>query len=201
MVCEVEESAANDVWPAILEFRRFLTPPPDSVPHDVHFFRRQGTWRFAERASLVPDDATNGEAPFWVGITLASIGREDDAVPYLLRAHGEERVERYGGVDPEKFTGFAFGLAGPVSDKAKKAKINLGIAFPESSQKWRDQTTREALHAHLGGVSKRLECPPLIIGGVEDHVHLLCRFGRTITQAEWVKELKRVSNGWLKGWA
>jgi len=29
-------------------------------------------------------------------------------------------------------------------------------------------------------------------------VHLLARFGRTITQAEWVKELKRVSNLWLK---
>ena len=26
----------------------------------------------------------------------------------------------------------------------------------------------------------------------------LARFGRTITQAEWVKELKRVSNLWLK---
>src|SRR6266705_2022579 len=24
-------------------------------------------------------------------------------------------------------------------------------------------------------------------GRVEDHVHLLCHFGRTITQAEWVK--------------
>lgn len=35
-------------------------------------------------------------------------------------------------------------------------------------------------------------------GGVEDHVHLLARFGRTITQADWVKELKRVSNLWLK---
>ena len=30
------------------------------------------------------------------------------------------------------------------------------------------------------------------------HVHLLARFGRTITQAEWVKELKRVSNLWLQ---
>ena len=27
---------------------------------------------------------------------------------------------------------------------------------------------------------------------------MLCRFGRTVTQAEWVKELKRVSNGWVK---
>ena len=29
---------------------------------------------------------------------------------------------------------------------------------------------------------------------MEDHVHLLARFGRTLTQAEWVKELQRVSN-------
>lgn len=36
------------------------------------------------------------------------------------------------------------------------------------------------------------------MGGVADHVHLLARFGRTITQADWIKELKRVSNLWLK---
>jgi REP element-mobilizing transposase RayT len=62
----------------------------------------------------------------------------------------------------------------------------------------RDKAVRDALHAYMGGVSKTLDCPPLIVGGVEDHVHLLCRFARTITQAEWVKELKRISNGWLK---
>ncbi len=52
-----------------------------------------------------------------------------------------------------------------------------------------DKLTRDALHSYLGGVSKRLDCPPLLVGGVEDHLHLLARFGRTITQAEWVKEL------------
>ena len=62
----------------------------------------------------------------------------------------------------------------------------------------RDKATRDALHAYLGGISKQLDCAPIQIGGVEDHVHLLARFGRTITQAEWVKELKRVSNLWLK---
>jgi len=40
--------------------------------------------------------------------------------------------------------------------------------------------------------------PPIQVGGYEDHVHILARFGRTITQADWVKELKRVSNLWLK---
>ena len=62
----------------------------------------------------------------------------------------------------------------------------------------RDESLRESLHGHLGEVSKKLDCPPIRVGGVEDHVHLLCRFGRTITQAEWVKELKRVSSAWLK---
>jgi putative transposase len=62
----------------------------------------------------------------------------------------------------------------------------------------RDSVRREALHAYLGGISKTLDCPPIIVGGMEDHVHLLARLGRTITRADWVKELKRVSNLWLK---
>jgi putative transposase len=62
----------------------------------------------------------------------------------------------------------------------------------------RDAARRVALHAYLGSSSKNLACPPILVGGVEDHVHLLCRFGRTSAQAEWVKELKRVSNLWLQ---
>src|ERR1043165_7614681 len=62
----------------------------------------------------------------------------------------------------------------------------------------RDESTRMSVHSYLGGISKQLGCAPIITGGMEDHVHLLARFGRTITQAEWVKELKRVSNLWIK---
>lgn len=76
--------------------------------------------------------------------------------------------------------------------------IHLTFSTKERRPLLRDKSIRDKLHAQMGGISKTLGCPPLIIGGVEDHVHLLCRFGRTITQAEWVKELKRVSNGWLK---
>lgn len=36
--------------------------------------------------SLLPDEATNGEAPFWVGVTLASVGDVDNAIPFLQRA-------------------------------------------------------------------------------------------------------------------
>ena len=57
---------------------------------------------------------------------------------------------------------------------------------------------REEMHAYLGGISAKLDSPPLLIGGTEDHVHALCRLGRTISQADWVKELKRVSSAWVK---
>ena len=76
--------------------------------------------------------------------------------------------------------------------------IHLVFSTKERRPFLRDKAVCASLHSYLGGVTKQLECPPITVGGVEDHVHLLCRFGRTITQAEWVKELKRVSNGWLK---
>ena len=61
-----------------------------------------------------------------------------------------------------------------------------------------NQETRLALHSYLGGISKHLDCAPIIIGGIADHVHILARLNRTITQAAWVKELKRISTLWLK---
>ena len=76
--------------------------------------------------------------------------------------------------------------------------IHLAFSTKDRRPLLRDKPTRDALHAYLGGISKQLDCAPIQIGGVEDHVHVLARFSRTITQAEWVKELKRVSNLWLK---
>jgi len=76
--------------------------------------------------------------------------------------------------------------------------IHLVFSTRDRRPLLRDKSTRDTLHSYLGGISKQLDCPPILVGGVEDHIHLLARFGRTITQAEWVKELKRVSNLWLK---
>lgn len=57
---------------------------------------------------------------------------------------------------------------------------------------------RSEMHQQLGGTSKTLDCSPLIVGGVEDHVHLLGRMSRTISISAWVKELKRVTSIWVK---
>ena len=76
--------------------------------------------------------------------------------------------------------------------------LHLVFSTKERQPFLRDPNLRQEMHAYLGGISKTLECPPLIVGGVEDHVHLLGRMARTITQADWVKELKRVSSIWIK---
>jgi len=61
-----------------------------------------------------------------------------------------------------------------------------------------DMDLRAELHRFIGGVSKTLDCQPIIIGGVADHVHILAGLGKSISQADWAKEIKRVSSGWIK---
>ncbi|MGB7624840.1 MAG: transposase [Terriglobia bacterium] len=80
------------------------------------------------------------------------------------------------------------------------SSVYIHLVF-STKERWpflKDKSLRGALHAYCGGISKTLDCPPIQIGGIEDHTHILARLGRTICQADWVKELKRVSNLWLK---
>jgi REP element-mobilizing transposase RayT len=79
------------------------------------------------------------------------------------------------------------------------AAVYLHLVFSTKERRLflQDRAMREELHKYIGGVSKTLECAPIRIGGVEDHVHVLARFGRTLSIAEWVKELKRLSSIWV----
>ena len=37
-----------------------------------------------------------------------------------------------------------------------------------------------------------------MVGGVEDHVHILCRLAKTIAVSDLIRELKRDSSKWIK---
>ena len=80
------------------------------------------------------------------------------------------------------------------------AQIYLHIVFSTKERRayLQDAAIREETHRYLGGTCNNLGCPVLRVGGVEDHVHLLCRLGRTITIADLIRELKRESSQWLK---
>ena len=45
---------------------------------------------YGAATSLVPDAATNGEAAFWTGISLANAKRVNEAIPYLRRAQATD---------------------------------------------------------------------------------------------------------------
>lgn len=80
------------------------------------------------------------------------------------------------------------------------AKILVHTVFSTKDRRplLRDPLIREELHRYLGGILTQLDCQPLIIGGVADHVHLLSTLARTGTAADMVKEVKRGSSLWLK---
>lgn len=61
-----------------------------------------------------------------------------------------------------------------------------------------DAILREEMFRFLAATSNQLGCEVRQVGGMPDHVHILAQLGRTIAQAEWVKELKRTSSIWIK---
>ena len=80
------------------------------------------------------------------------------------------------------------------------AKIYLHLVFSTKDRRpfLRERGLRQELHAYMAGACRQMNSPSLVVGGVEDHVHLLCFLSRTITIADLVKELKRESSKWIK---
>ena len=67
------------------------------------------------------------------------------------------------------------------------------MAFLQSAE------LRSEVHAYLTGTLRGLECDPLQVGGVEDHVHILGGLSRKISLAELIKNLKTSSTRIVKG--
>ena len=80
------------------------------------------------------------------------------------------------------------------------AKILVHAIFSTKKRRplLRDKNLRDELHHYIGGILNHLDCQPITVGGVEDHVHFLCALSRTSAAAEMVKEAKRGSSLWLK---
>ena len=68
-----------------------------------------------------------------------------------------------------------------------KNKSN-GIRFEEKSE----------LYAYMASIIKDNESIPILINGVEDHVHILCVISKNIVLAKLVEGIKRHSSRWIK---
>jgi len=61
-----------------------------------------------------------------------------------------------------------------------------------------DQELRDRTHAYLVGVCRNQGAISLIVGGVADHIHILCRMAKVLSIADFIKEVKRESSKWAK---
>jgi len=79
------------------------------------------------------------------------------------------------------------------------AKIYVHAVYStKNRQPWLAKTWRDELFQVLGGTANNLGCQSLIVGGVEDHVHMLFQLGRTITIADAIGKIKSTSSAWVK---
>src|SRR6266576_1029825 len=56
---------------------------------------------------------------------------------------------------------------------------------------------RERLWAYLGGITKKLDCDLLAVGGTANHVHILLELRPMATLAVTIQKLKANSSRWL----
>jgi putative transposase len=80
------------------------------------------------------------------------------------------------------------------------SQVYLHIVFSTKSRKpfLKDELFQSDLHGYLTGTCRNLDSPAIQIGGVEDHVHILCQLSKTHSIADLVRELKRESSKWVK---
>ena len=61
-----------------------------------------------------------------------------------------------------------------------------------------DDTIQKNMHGYLATIHNEYESPALIVGGVADHVHILCTMSKNHTVAKLIGETKRNSSKWAK---
>jgi len=79
------------------------------------------------------------------------------------------------------------------------ARLHIHLIFSTKNREpvLRD-TVRDSLHRYMAAVLQNLECPPVLINSVADHVHILFELGRTVAVSDAVEQVKKTSSKWIK---
>ena len=57
---------------------------------------------------------------------------------------------------------------------------------------------KQGLYAYIGAIIKDRQSIPIIINGVEDHIHILCVLSKNISLADFLEDIKKYSSRWIK---
>jgi REP element-mobilizing transposase RayT len=54
------------------------------------------------------------------------------------------------------------------------------------------------MHAYLATICRNFGAELVRVGGVADHVHIVTTLPRTVSQAQFIEQLKKASSKWIK---
>ena len=60
------------------------------------------------------------------------------------------------------------------------------------------QSIKNELYSYMASILKDCDCSPIIIGGIEDHVHVLCKLSKTRSMSSVIEDVKKKSSKWIK---
>lgn len=80
------------------------------------------------------------------------------------------------------------------------SRIHLHLVYSTKHRTpWlRDADMRRELFAYTAKILQDLECPPMLLNGVEDHIHLLFGLSRKTSVMDLVETIKKQSSKWVK---
>ena len=79
------------------------------------------------------------------------------------------------------------------------SKVILHIIFStKDRESWLESHVRPGVHAYLATICRDLGAELVHVGGVADHVHIVTTLPRTLSQADLVEQIKKVSSKWIK---
>ena len=78
-------------------------------------------------------------------------------------------------------------------------KIYAHMAFStKKRERWLDDKIRTRVHGYLATVIRVLDSLWVVVGGVEDHVHILFDMGKKTAPVKYVEQTKRESSKFVK---
>jgi len=79
------------------------------------------------------------------------------------------------------------------------SKVILHIIFSTKNREpWLDYDMQPRMHAYLATICRDLGTEFVRVGGVADHVHIVTTLPRTLSQAELIEQIKKISSKWIK---
>ena len=72
------------------------------------------------------------------------------------------------------------------------------IFSTKTHERWLDDEIRSRVHAYLATVIRDLDSPWVVVGSVEDHVHILFDIGKKTAPMKFVEHVKRDSSKFIK---